>query len=234
MKHFLFFATFFALSASSSFSQTGIIKFAVDVDNGYFEILINDTLLLKQYKDTLPAGDYSAVVWSPTYVAQEIDFKVTEGMDAMLHVKMVRSDEYLTYAKSQAVFYKKKQSLVKRPAIISSMLTIGTATSFIWLMQKDKQRQELLLNYDNMKEVLKLNNYKDEYETVENHYNLARTFFYVGTGLTLASIITSVFTIRNFNQKFKHNRPVYSDGSPWQDRFSINVGVKSCSLKFVL
>lgn len=67
-------------------AQEGIVKFAVDVDNGYFEILINDTLLLKRYKDTLAVGVFKATIWSLTYeegvlsyIAITTDSEVLEG-----------------------------------------------------------------------------------------------------------------------------------------------------------
>ncbi|WP_158526908.1 hypothetical protein [Putridiphycobacter roseus] len=37
-------------------AQTGTIKFIIEQENGYYEILINDTLLLKTYKDTFSKG----------------------------------------------------------------------------------------------------------------------------------------------------------------------------------
>src|SRR5210317_2036688 len=99
MKNFFLIVTFTALSfGQDAWAQgKGIVKFFVEVDNGYFEIELNDTMLLKRYKDTLPAGHYEAKVWSPGYIVAPISFDVVDGMTTEKHVKMAKNNDFLRY-----------------------------------------------------------------------------------------------------------------------------------------
>lgn len=234
MKKRFFFILLYFLSLSSAISQTGIVKFGVEVDNGYFEILINDTLLLKRYKDTLPAGNYTAKVWSPTYETKEIEFNVVEGQSQNLHVKMRKTDAYLEYFSNRLTWDRKKQIQVNNPIIITSLFAVSTITFQRFIVHFNNKMVDMYSEYGAQKEVFKLKNYKRNFTALETNYNRFRSYFYGSLALTSVSAVTGFFTIRNFRKKYKGKRPYYKDASPWQNRVSFNGGFNNFSLIYRL
>lgn len=207
--------------------NVGIVKFFVEVDNGYFEIEINDSLLLKRYKDTLPEGHYSAKVWSPGYVVAPIEFDVVAGKTTEKHVEMAKNNDFIRYEAE----YKDYRMKFHKSFTLPLSLSLGTAiTSGIFMVNAYDKRKEVLSDvdlYDKsavpeevslIKQRIRLNNQK---------YNRYRTGFYIGTGLTLGLIGTTIWTYRKFNRE--NTEPTFDKTSPFKDKYSFNLTPYGCS-----
>lgn len=229
----LFFATVLLLtSASANCQEKGIIRFAVEVDNGYFEILVNDTLLIKSYKDTLPYGEYQAVVWSPTYEPRSISFIVNAPDNETVHIKMKRKQSYLSSIQSENTLQTKRKVMLHLPVTLSVCSFVGAGVSWVFLNKNRKILQEELPKYGTIQSVIDLREYKENFAKAERNYNTSRAIFYSGIAIGAASTIFSIWSSRYLKKNFK--RTQYKDHSPWHDRFSWRIGFSSMSLNFNL
>src|SRR5688500_4260958 len=77
-------SSFFTESARAQ--NKGEVKFLVDNQNGYFEILVDDTLLIKRYKDSLTAGVHKAQIWSFGYDVKDVEFTVAADTTTEVYV----------------------------------------------------------------------------------------------------------------------------------------------------
>ena len=125
--------SFVLLMSCYSFSQDkGVIKFLVDVDNGYFEIVINDTIFLKRYKDTLPVGNYTAKIWSPGYVINETDFVIEKDKTTETYVPMAKSNGRIQY-ESDYIDYRMQ---FHKSLTIPVTATLITSLATGWFMMR--------------------------------------------------------------------------------------------------
>ena len=109
----------------------GMVKFLVDVDNGYFEVLVNDTLWLRQYKDTLPAGKYEAKVWSPGYVIHPIDFEIKAGEVTEKFVNMVFTNDRQKFEADYKAYRMNFHKSFTVPASVSLGISLWTGYHMI-------------------------------------------------------------------------------------------------------
>ncbi len=229
MKKFFLIVTFTALFfGQDAWAQgKGIVKFFVEVDNGYFEIELNDTMLLKRYKDTLPAGHYEAKVWSPGYIVAPISFDVVDGMTTEKHVKMAKNNDFVRYEEE----YKAYRAQFHKHLTLPVSLSLGTAiTSGIFMANAYEQRQAILSDVDLYGKIAN----PDEVEAVKaqvlqnnKQYNRYRTGFFIGTGLTVGIVGATIWSYRKFKREY--TEPTFNKESPFEDKYSFNVTPYGCS-----
>jgi len=233
IKFLILFFSILVFNTLESYSQeNGIVKFFVEVDNGYFEIEINDTMLLKRYKDTLPAGDYTAKVWSPGYVVNRIDFTVVAGATTEKHVEMAKNNNYLKYEQDYRTY---RLQFHKQFTIPLSVSLASAITSVAFGIRAFDTRRQLVTDVDLYNKtpitsaVLELKTRIDE---GNRRFNRQRTAFYINTGFTVAFIGTTIFSYINFNKNY--TEPVFDKESPFKDKFSFNFTPYGGALTFDL
>ena len=207
--------------------KTGTVKFFVDVDNGYFEIEINDTMLLKRYKDTLPAGTYSAKVWSPGYIVTPISFDVVAGKTTEKHIVMAKNADFIRYE----LDYKKYNREFHKHFTVPLTLTLVSAISSGLLMVNTYSLKKTLTTdiaaYYKSPYPLEIDGLKADIVSNNRKYNINRNAFYVNTGITAFLIGGSIWSYINFKKNY--TEPTYNKDSPFKDKYSLNITPFGCT-----
>ncbi|MFT4603227.1 MAG: hypothetical protein ACI857_003415, partial [Arenicella sp.] len=211
------------LTALTSKAQVGegVVKFLVDVDNGYFEILINDTLYLKNYKTNLPAGTHTAKVWSPGYITTEVSFDVKPGETTEQYVKMAISNERQDFEKKYAAYRMKFHKSLTIPASVTLFSALTTTTFMVLAYDKRKSILKDVDSYHASPTYKEVEFYKERIEIDYKKYNNYRASYYVAGALTTLSLVTTIFTYTKF--KRTNTEPVLNAESPFKDRFSLQI-----------
>lgn len=209
------------ISSAHAFSQEaklGEARFMVNVDNGYFEILINDTMLVKQYKVQLPQGKHSAKVWSPGYITSQVDFEVFNDSVTNNYVEMAVSNERKQFEEDYKAYRMEFHKSLTVPACttLGMALTSGVLMTRGYTLKKtilsDVESYHLSANYKDA------NFYRNEIDLNNKKYNRTRIGFYSFLGLTAASLGTTIFTYSRF--KKTSQEPKLNAESPFKDKFS--------------
>lgn len=217
-----------AVSNKQLTENEGVVRFAVDVDNGYFEVLVNDTLLIKRFKDTLKAGTYQAKVWSPGYITATIEFEVVAGKTTTKYVEMAYSNAKQQFEQDYSAYRKQFHKSLTLPASLAFGSAMLSGTFMILAYDKQNVIKEDIVLYNSASKASEVVEIKDRVEKNNRLYNVYRSTFYVGTGLTFALIGTTIYSYSKF--KKNHPEPVLNDKSPWHDRFSLRISPVSGSL----
>ncbi len=211
-------------------SDSSVVKFLVEVDNGYFEILIDDKIYLKNYKTKLPPGLHTAKVWSPGYITNEVSFNVTAGQESEVHVKMAHTNQHAQFERDYADYRMRfhKSLTVPGTATLAGALTTGT----FMMLAYDKKRTLLGLvdSYYAAPSYNEVVNYKEQINVNYKKYNRYRYGYYVAGGLTVGALITTFYTYRKFKQN--NEEPVLNSRSPFADRFSWSPNGYGCTFKW--
>jgi len=208
------------ICASASMAQNKeAVKFLVDNENGYFEILLDDTLLIKRYKDSLTVGQHKAKVWSYGYDTKEIEFTVEPDKTTEVYVKLDRSVAFGAYESSYAAYRVKFHKAVTIPISASLALSL---TSGVFMINAYNLRKIVLVDIDSYSQ----STIPDEIALIKNRveennrkYNFNRTGFYITGGLALAGIGTSIYRAVKFRRS--NSAPIYSKQSPFSDKMSL-------------
>lgn len=192
------------------------VKFLVDNDNGYFEILLDKTQLLKLFKDTLTVGRHTAEIWSYGYEVKEIEFTVFPDTVNEVYVKLDRSAPYLAYAESYKTYRMQFHKMVTLP--VSATLACGIASGAFLLNGSDlKKSIELdIMSYQLSSDVDEIEAYKIAIDENNRKYSICRAGYYTFGGLMLLGIGTSIYTGIKFRNNYQE--PVYSKESPFASR----------------
>ena len=183
------------LVASNSFAQNkGLVKFQIENDNGYFEVLVNDTLLIKKYQDSLTEGIYSAQVWSYGYDIKEVDFKVIKDSVTTVYLKLDRSTAYQAYNQSYSNYRNKFHKSVTVPVCLSLGLAITSGVFMIRGYDLQKQINIDIASYNQTPDPVEIDLLKVAVQENNRKYNFIRTGFYVTSGLAVLSIATTIYT----------------------------------------
>lgn len=218
-----------ALSCSSVFSQgKGVVRFLVDVDNGYFEIEINDTMLLKRYKDTLPAGTYNAKVWSPGYVTNNITFTVVEGKTVEKYVEMAKTNDYLDYELNYKDYRNQFHKQFTAPLSLSLASTLVTGVFMVRAYTFKNKIQTDIDSYHLSSTTTEIDAIKLRIADNNKRYNRQRTLYYIGSGVSVLCIGGTIWSYLNFKKNY--TEPVYFKESPFKDKYSFNITPYGCSL----
>ncbi|MEX1003087.1 MAG: hypothetical protein WDZ35_13295 [Crocinitomicaceae bacterium] len=222
---------FFVLCHISIAQDKGEVQFLVEVDNGYFEIVIDDTLYLKKYKTQLPVGKHKAKVWSPGYVTSVVSFEIEKDQVTRKHVKMAISNERIQYESD----YKDYRMKFHKSLTIPASFTLATSLTSTYLIMKAYDKKKKILSDINSyhlaatyKDVVF---YKDRIHSYNEKYNRQRIAFYTTLGISGALLGTTIYTYLRFK---KNNRePQLNSESPFKDRFSLQIAPTGFSLKFI-
>jgi len=199
--------------------QKEAVKFLVDNENGYFEILLDDTLLIKRYKDSLTVGEHKAQVWSYGYDIKEIEFTVEPGKTTEVYVKLDRSVAFGAYEASYAEYRVKFHKSVTIPISTSLALSL---TSGAFMMNAYNLRKIIVTDIGDYSQTTipdEIALIKNRVEENNRKYNFSRTGFYITGGLALAGIGTSIYTAIKFRRS--NSAPTYSKQSPFSDKMSL-------------
>lgn len=205
----------------------GVVRFFVEVDNGYFEIEINDTLLLKRYKDTLPAGVYEAKVWSPGYVLKRFTFEVLPGQITEKHIEMAKNNDFMQYELDYSKYRNQFHKHLTIPASITLASALSTGIFMVNAYSSKKKINSDLLLYNKSPYTLEIDDLKNNVATNNKKYDRQRIGFYINSGLTLALLGGTIWSYSKFKKTYKE--PTYSKKSPFEDKYSLNINPLGCS-----
>ncbi|UKN02283.1 hypothetical protein K6119_01960 [Paracrocinitomix mangrovi] len=224
----LFVTGFFTLELKAQ--EQGEVNFLVDVDNGYFEIVVNDTMYLKIYKCTLPVGHHRAKVWSPGYSVKEVEFDVKAGEVTKQYVEMEVTSNRKQFESEYKDYRMKFHKSLTVPG--SATLAVGVTSAFLMMKAYDTKQQVYsnIKDYFNAPTYYEAVTYRQNIEDLNRKYNALRFSFYTGLGLTLAGTVTTIITYKKFKKNY--TEPTFNPESPFKDRFSLNVGPTAFSLSF--
>lgn len=208
----------------------GFVRFLVDQDNGYFEIVIDDTMYIKKYKCALPAGHHKAKIWSPGYIINVVEFDIIAGKTINQYVPMAVSNGRQEFERE----YKDYRMAFHRSFTVPLSITLGlalTSVSYMTTAYISKNRVydgiDLYFSAPTYFEAIELRNSIHENN---RKYNLRRVCFYTSLGLTVASLTTTIFTFRKFNKNY--TEPELNDPSPFKDKFSLGLSPFGCSIQW--
>jgi len=222
----------FSILSISSFSQanTGTVKFLVEVDNGYFEILIDDTLYLKNYKTTLEAGEHSAKIWSPGYITTQVSFEVKANETVEKFVEMGISNERQVYEREYKDYRMKFHKSLTIPGTVTLATALTSGTFMILAYDRKIQTLKDVDLYHAAPDLQQVELYKSRIALNNTKYNRYRAAYYITGGLSVLSLATTIYTYT----KFKKNNiePVLNSESPFKDRFSLRVSPVSFGLTY--
>lgn len=221
------FLLFFASTFFVKGQDQGIIKFLVDVDNGYFEIELNDTLLLKRYKDTLPVGEYNAKVWSPGYVVAPISFTIEKDKTTELYVQMAKNNDFINYEINYKAYRNQFHKSYTAPISATLLSTITTGAFMVRSYSLKKKLTDDIDLYYKTPVTDEIEEIKARIDQNNRKYNINRTAFYINGGLTLAFLGGTIWSIRQFNKN--NTEPVYIKESPFKDKYSLQINPFGCS-----
>lgn len=226
--HLIFFATFCSMNKTAICQEKADVKFLVDNENGYFEILLDDTLLIKKYKDSLTLGSHIAQIWSYGYNTETVEFKVLPDTVNEVYVKLNRSQDFLEYEQRYDAYRMKFHKAVTLP--VSSTIAVSMMSAGFMIRAFDL-RKVIVSDI----ELYSKTSLPDEIEAIkmrvdENNskYNVNRYGYYITGGLALAGIFTSVYTAIRF--KNNNTEPVYSLQSPFDKKIGLRTTSNGVSL----
>ncbi len=220
LKNYITFLILF-FSLSNGYGQdTGIVKFLVDVDNGYFEIVMNDTIYLKRYKDTLPVGNYSAKIWSPGYVLTETNFTIEKDKVTEQYVEMAKSNERLSFEKDYGEY---RMNFHKRLTIPATATLVTSLTTAYFMMRAFDLKKSIVADmdlYSATSSTSEITDLKLRIDNSNKRYNRNRFGYYISGGLSALLLGGTIYSYVNFKRNY--TEPVLNSESPFKDRFSFS------------
>lgn len=217
------------LFSLTSYCQTGTIKFVIEQDNGHFEILVNDTLLLKTYKDTLPVGTYTAKIWSPSYKQLDTSFIIKKNIETICFHQLKRTENYYNEVKNMVLRNKKKSVYVRLPIFLSVVAATSTIIYSASASKQLKATNLFIQDYPKLESLAQVQVFKSELLGMQNRFNKTRTRLY--TSLTLSGLFAGVTIYGNhlLNKRYPYKR-LNLKPSPFIDKMSFNYSINSFSL----
>jgi hypothetical protein len=223
------FTLVFTFTLTQSFSQQyGAVKFQVDNANGYFEILVNDTLLIKQYKDTLPVGTYRAEAWSYGYDVEDFSFTILPDTAISVYVKLHRSTVYQAYEQNYQKYRMDFHKAVTLP--LTTTLAFGVTSTIFMIKAYDLKKEVTtrISSYYASPVTSEIALIKEDVAKLNSKYNTMRTGFYIGAGFTALGVITSIYTGTKFRRT--STEPSYSKTSPFATKTSFHFTPYGCGM----
>lgn len=219
---------FLLLSISAFGQQKAPVKFFIDNENGYFEILVDDTLLIKRYKDSLTVGEHNLKVWSYGYDISELTVTILPEQLNEVHVKLNRSESYNAYGESYDRYRKKFHKNVTVPVSVTIAMGITSSIFMINAYDLKKKIETDIVNYSLSSETEEIAEIKSRIFSNNQKYNQARYTYYITGGLFIGGVITSIYTAI----KFKRNNiePVLNKQSPFEQKTSLHFTGNGVSL----
>lgn len=220
-KLWLLFAILWSLSSMAQELETGQVQFQVDVDNGYFEIVIDDTMYIKLYKADLAVGQHKAKIWSPGYDTKEVTFYIQKDQVTRKYVPMKISNDRKQYEADYKDYRMKFHKSFTVPGAISLTLALSTGALALNGYELRKSILSDIDLYHKSPNYYDANFYKQRILDRRQTYKVIRVMYYSTLGLTIASVATTIFTYTWFKKRYKE--PQLMAPSPFKDRFSLNI-----------
>lgn len=215
---FSFFVLILLFQYSFAQSEKGQVNFLVEVDNGYFEILVDDSIFLKIYKTDLEPGKHSAKIWSPGYITAEVDFEVRANEKNNVNVPMVVSNERQNFEREYKEYRMQFHKHLTVPLTVTLAASLTTTTFMIYSYINKNKVQENIELYHYSPNYNDVQKYKGLAETHNLKYNRLRAGFYTSLTITGLSLATTIYTYRRFKKNY--TEPKLNSTSPFKDRFS--------------
>lgn len=196
----------------------GQVRFLVDVDNGYFEVVINDTLYLKKFKDSLPEGNYTAEIWSPGYITERKEFTIKSGETTDVNVKPIHNNDYEQYEYDYKAYRNEFHKSLSLPLSLTLTSAIYSGTVMLRMYNFRKKTADELALYDLSISSSEITDIKTNIDGYNTKFKRNRIFFYSGSVITA---LFAAYTTYSYG-KFRRNstEPTYNQDSPFKDRFS--------------
>ncbi|MFD1551978.1 hypothetical protein DNU06_01235 [Putridiphycobacter roseus] len=232
MKLFMFFLLLF-MSATSSAQVTGRVRYLIDQSNGYFEVLLNDKLITRTYRDTLDVGVYKAKIWSPGYKMVDTSFIIKENIETIVFIKMKLSKEFYSRSRSNVLRNKKRTTFFRLPMAVSLGGFVSTAYFSAKAIKVNKDVDLFIQDYNKKSNQGAVLNFKEELLLMQNSYNLNRKRLY--TGLIVGGIGAgiSMVGLRYLNKKYPF-KALFEEDSPFANKLSICYNINSINISFNL
>lgn len=229
MRKSVFILIFIFQSFCGSSQSKGVVRFLIDNENGYFEVMLNDTLLIKNFKAILPAATYKAEIWSYGYDISETSFTVIPDSTIDVYVKLNRSDSYKAYEESYSKYRMSFHKFVTVP--VSSSIAFSLLSTGFMLRAYDYKKQIFngIENYNNAFQSDEIQDIKSTVDDLNNRYDRNRIGYYVTGSLAFASIVGTIISGTYFRNNFEE--PVYSKTSPFNQRVGLYFNGSACTLK---
>jgi len=206
------------ISQITTAQNKGVVKFLVDNDNGYFEVLLNDTLVIKKYKDSLAVGNYKAQIWSYGYDAQDVEFTIEKDSVTEVYVRLNRSTAYQAYNQSYHNYRVKFHKSHTLPVSISIALGITSSVFMVKAYNLQKKINTDIGTYSQSSSSTEIDAIKAQVSIDNAKYNKLRAGFYITSGLTIVGIATSIYSAIHFSRY--NTEPTYSKESPFKDKMT--------------
>ena len=218
MKHLTFLISFFVLSSYSFAQEKGQVRFLVNVDNGYFEVVINDTLYLKKFKDSLPAGNYKAEIWSPGYVTENTEFTIESGKTTDVELTPVHNNNFTQYEYDYKEYRNKFHKSLTVPLSVTIASALYSGTVMLRMYNFRKATSEELTLYDLSSSSSEVVQIKERINMLNDKFTYNRSLFYTGSVLTTLFAGYTIVSYLRFKRRYKE--PTYNQDSPFKDRFT--------------
>lgn len=212
---------FLFITLGGSAQDQGNAQFLVDVDNGYFEIMVDDTMYLKIYKCTLPVGPHHAKIWSPGYITTEVDFVVKKDETTKTYVQMAISNDRQEFEREYKEYRMKFHKSLTLPLSITLATTLISGTFMLKAYDTKKKIYENIDLYFKAPTYLEANSLSQSISENNRIYNRQRILFYSTIGLSAAALGTTIYTYTMF--KRNNTEPKLNAISPFKDKFSLNL-----------
>ena len=214
-------AIFLFISFGGSAQDQGNAQFLVDVDNGYFEILVDDTIYLKIYKCTLPVGAHHAKIWSPGYITTEVNFEVKKDETTKTYVQMAISNNRQEFERQYKEYRMRFHKSLTLPLSITLATTLISGTFMLKAYDSKKKIYGNIDQYHKAPNYLEANSLSQSISENNRIYNRQRILFYSTLGLSAAALGTTIYTYTMF--KRNNTEPKLNAESPFKDRFSLHI-----------
>ncbi|WP_157454104.1 hypothetical protein [Crocinitomix catalasitica] len=210
----------------------GLAIFYVDQDNGYYEILINDTLLLKKHKDSLPTGSYKAKIWSSGYDVKEIKFDIQTNETTLNAITLVRSNDYKRYESDYKIYRMKFHKEFTLPITLSLAGSLTTAGIMLKTYGLQKSIRTNIEKYHASFSISEVEEIKADINDLSQRYNRNRVAYYISGGITTVLVAGTIYS--GFRLRKHNDEPFFKETSPFEDRISYSISPFGGQLIFKL
>jgi hypothetical protein len=175
-------------------------KFYINQQFGVFEILLNDTIIIKHWRANLKPGAYKGQVWAPHYETSDISFVVEDGQETKVYVTLQKTTYLSEFESKLEEYYAKQRVLFSNPIVVSMFFTAASLTTY-GIATKTKGRLKKIEDlYRVSTDPGEIFNLKNEYVRLSGVYDKQYRAQTILFGLTSVVYIISVKLILEFRK----------------------------------
>jgi hypothetical protein len=215
----LFFCLFiFSLNA---LAQEGLAVFYVNTDEGYYEVEINDSTVLKQHKTVLPVGTYSANIWAPGYLTETVNFEVSLNDTTTIVLALTRNSDYLLFEQDYKAYRNQFHKQVTFPVSLTLASSISTGYFMLRAFDTQKDIRSEIEGYYNSFTVNEVDLFKQSIRDKTDRYNRLRSAYYVSGSIAALLVAGTIYSSIHFKRNYLE--PKYTEESPFLSKLSFVV-----------